>query len=126
MTVDINSISINTEGLETGFDYADMLQELADEVDAFRNTYRDKLTQQQRDRLRSFASRIREEAARFAVIIAIELLEQLEPELNKIRLETRKLDDLLTDIKNTKAIISGLAEIIGVLVNILSFIPAGI
>jgi hypothetical protein len=125
VAVDINAISINTDpsGFDNLFDYADMLRELAEEVDAFRNTYRSRLTVPERDRLRDYADRMSEDARRLAVNVAVNVLNQLQPELDRIRSETRKLDDFLTDFKNTQAIISGLANTIGLLVNILSIIP---
>jgi DNA anti-recombination protein RmuC len=123
VAVNINAISINTDpsGFDSLFDYADMLRELAEEVDAFRNTYRDQL-KEQRDQLREYADRISEDASRLAVNVAIGVLTTLQPQLEQIRSETRKLDDFLTDVKNAQAIISGLATTIGLLGNILSII----
>jgi methyl-accepting chemotaxis protein len=125
VAVDIKVISINTDsnGFDNLFDYADMLQELADEVAAFRNTHRDGLNVQERDQLRSFASQIRAGAVTLAVAVSIQKINELQPDLDKIRSETSKLDNFLTNIANVKAIISGLARTINLLGNILSLLP---
>lgn len=121
MTVDLNSLSINTDksGFDSLFDYSDMLQELADELDAFRNIYRSQLSSSQRNRLRSDTNKIRQGARDLATITAIELLTTLNSELDELRGITQKIDGLITDIQKAQDVISGVAEVVDLITNIL-------
>lgn len=123
MAIDINAISINVNGLDDWFDYAEVLQELADEVDAFRQNNRDKLSNEQKKSLRFYAKKIRKYASDdIATIAAIEKLEELDTELTQLKDAVKKIDGFLAAVTNTKKAISGLAEIVGVIVNIIDLV----
>jgi hypothetical protein len=124
MAVDLKRISINTasQGFHDWLDYADMLQELADEVYAFLNTHRDVLDSSQKAYLRSTSDELRQLARKIATIAAINILQDFQDELKILRAETQKIDNLVIDINNTKVIISGLAKILTVITGILKAI----
>jgi hypothetical protein len=124
MAVDIDRISINTDpnGFDSWLDYADMLQELADELDAFRNVHRNRLEKSQRNNIRFGANRLRQEARTIATLSAIKVLEDAKHELEKLRAATGKMDELIQDINNAKDIISGIGEIFNVISNILTLV----
>lgn len=113
-------MTINTNGVDTLFKYGDMLQELANKVDAFRRNYRDTLSSEQRDKLRDYSERIRQNANQIAIFAAIELLTRLESQLTQLKNLTKKVDELMNNIKNLQEVISGLAEIAQLTLNILS------
>lgn len=120
MAIDINVISINVNGVDSWLDYADILQEIADEVDAFRQNYRDKLSQEQKKNLRYYSKKIRKYARDdIATITAIEKLVELDAELAQLKDAVKKVDSFLTNVANTKKAISGLAEIVGFIINII-------
>lgn len=119
MVVDINSISINVEGDFTPLDYADMLQELADEIDIFRRTYRNKLSREKKDQLRCRAEFIRDSAVEISNIAGIEMLEGLDEKLKELKNITKELDNFLTRVENIRGIISALADIFNLINNIL-------
>lgn len=119
MAVDIKVISININGVDTWFEYGDILQELADKVDAFRRNYRDALLPEQRDKFRDYSERIRDNATQIATIGAIELLTQLEQQLTQLKNLTKTIDELINDITNMQEVILGLAEVVNLTLNIL-------
>jgi hypothetical protein len=114
-------MSINMNGVDTWFE-PDICQELADKLDAFRRNNRGNLTTEQENNLRFYAEKIREYARDRATTTAINLLTVLNPQLEQLKDAIKKVDDLLPDINNAQAIISGAAEVFNVIVNILSFI----
>jgi hypothetical protein len=115
-------MSINMNGVDTWFEYADICQEIADKLDAFRRNNRGDLNQAQRNNLRFYAEKIREYARDIATIKAIDLLTVLNPQLEKLKDAIKKVDDLLLDVNNTKKIISGIADVFNIIVKILSFV----
>ncbi|NES20857.1 MAG: hypothetical protein F6K41_18465 [Symploca sp. SIO3E6] len=124
MSVDVNNISINIapEGFDGWLDYADMLQELADELDAFRNCHRSSLQSAQRNRLRLETNEIRQKARAIATISAINTLQNFEQDLASLREITGKIDKFIKKVENVQAIISGIGEIMGVITNILTLV----
>ena len=123
MAINLNAISINVQGLDTWLDYAEVLQELADEADAFRQNNRDKLNSEQKKTLRFYSKKIRKYASDdIATIAAIEKLEELDTELTQLKDAIKKVDGFLADLTNANKAISGLAEVVGVIVNIIDFV----
>jgi hypothetical protein len=98
------------------FEYADLLQDLADVCDRLRR--RGDLNPQQKAQLKFRADRLRGDAITWATTAGTSLLDSLEEELLKLKKEIAKLEALESEIKDVQGFISGVAEVIGVVTNI--------
>ncbi len=121
MAINLNLLSINVKEVDTWFECAEMLKLLADKVDIFRQNFRGILNQRQRDKLRSFSQSLRDKSVDITTISAISFLETPDSELRQLKQAISQIDQLLNDIINTLSIISGLANILGLITNILAF-----
>lgn len=121
MAIDIRTMSINVKGIDNWFDYADVLQELADEVTNYQRTYRDSLSTEQKNNLRAYANQIRDNAENLATKAAILKLENHQTELSQLKSAIAETDNFLTEVKNAQQVVATLAKVIDITVDILKF-----
>ncbi len=140
MAINPNEISINVDGIDTVFDFADMWKELAEELQEFRNLNRASLSDRvsadlldtlpegrkrilgsspkQKDFLREVANYILDEQQKLRERAAIISLEDLESQLEPIKDATKKIDQLVTDINNAEQIITEVSRVVGFIANV--------
>ena len=112
MAIDINTISINLNGLNDWSDYKDVLQELAQEITNYRLIYKGTLSTKEKDRLRKDAREIRLLAQRIEEELTDRKLEDLQSELTQLESAIERADSFLTDVENAKDAINAVAKVI--------------
>ncbi|MEH2362688.1 hypothetical protein [Nostoc sp.] len=115
-------MAIDSDGVDSLFEYPKKIQELAEEVKKFRNNFRPQLSQEQRDTLKDYEEHLRDNANIISTGAGIDLLTRLQPQLDVLKEGIKKADSLLQEIDATKDFISGTAKIFTALTEVLALL----
>ncbi len=115
--------NINVADVDLWFEYADLLQDLADICNELRTIRRSSLSSKEKDTLKFLAVKLAGDAVTWATIAGESLIDSLNSQLTELKAEIGKLEALESEIKSVGSFISGVAKVIDIVADIFKWFP---